>query len=103
MLTVKHIALSGRETIHLAHEVTFIPTDAASNMKTRSPIESAHEGGRLEIVTPYHVPGEPGGHVMGLEGGTVFVMNEVGKTVSRYDLGASNVAFGVDSQTLKAA
>lgn len=85
MLTVKHISIGGEESVHLAREVLFQPSDAAKQVKTRSPIECAHEGGAVMFISEDHIP-------CALVGGTVFVMNEKGKTVERYDLGASMVA-----------
>jgi hypothetical protein len=85
MLTVKHITIGGDESLHLAREVTFTPSEAAKQVKTRSPIECVHEGGNVTIIREDFVP-------LGFSGGTVFVMNDKGKTVDRYDLGASMVA-----------
>lgn len=84
MLTIKHISLSGREVHYLGHEVEFMPTQRNAETKTRSPIESAHSGGTVTVLRETRVP-------IALEGGTVFVMNDLGKTVSRYDLGASDI------------
>jgi hypothetical protein len=100
MLTVKHIAADGREGLYQAYEVNFAPTPEAQRVKTRSPIESAHAGGSVMLIKPAMNPGEIGSYTLGLEGGTIFVMNDVGKTVSRYDLGASDVAYGTDPITL---
>lgn len=101
MLTVKHIHLDGCEVIHQAHEVSFTPTPTEQRAKTRSPIESAHTGGILTLTKPTMDRSESGTYFLGLEGGTIFVMNDHGKTVSRYDLGASEVPFGVDPHTVE--
>jgi hypothetical protein len=62
LLTVKHILPSGNETLYLANRVSFDPR------------------GPSVLI-------ELGNHpALSLTGGTVFVMNEVGKTVSRYQL-----------------
>lgn len=100
MLTVKHITLSGAETLYQAYEVSFQPTDAESQVKRRSPIESRHVGGTLHLTKPTMSPGELGTYDFGIQGGTVFVMNDKGATVSRYDLGASEVPHGADALTL---
>jgi hypothetical protein len=76
MLTVKHISLSGDEVLYQAHECTFSPaTDDGLCPNT------VWVGG--DDKTP-------------LTGGTVFVMNDNGKTVARYDLGASQIPLGAD-------
>lgn len=76
MMTVKHITLSGEEYIYPTTHVNFVP-DAALNQVVNQ------VGGKdtVWLYPPDH-PAQP------LNGGTVFVMNEHGKTVSRYDLGA---------------
>lgn len=80
MLTVKHITLSGEEFVYPTPSVNFVPDRARSQ---------ASGSDSLWIY-------EPDGRPRELTGGTVFVMNERGKTVSRYDLGASPVEFGVN-------
>jgi hypothetical protein len=75
MLSVKHITLSGNETIRLASKVEFVNTAS----KQCAP---AHDTLWVHL---------PDGNLIELEGGTVFVMNDIGKTISRYDLGASMV------------
>jgi hypothetical protein len=79
MLTVKQVHLSGIETIRLAKHVEFEPEAIQKSSETPCP-----SGNRILITLP-----DGGGET--LYGGTVFVMNDVGKTVSRYDLGASMV------------
>jgi len=87
MFTVKHISPSGNESLYSAYEVEFIPSEQAAQCFTRSPIEAAHQGGSLCLTKLVKNPGEIGTYTLGLEKGTVFVMNEHGKTVSRFDLG----------------
>ena len=91
MLTVKHISLSGIETIYPASSVEFRP--AAT--KDCAPASDSV----LAFTEQHYVVAE-------LTGGTVFVMNEHGKTVSRYDLGASMVPMdhrGDDGRAARAA
>jgi hypothetical protein len=71
MLTVKHIAVSGEEMIYPTPRVNFVPSTAK---------EAASNGDSLWIY-------DETGRAHELYGGTVYVMNENGKTVSRYDLG----------------
>lgn len=73
MLTVKQIHLSGLETIRLAKQVEYEPNGRVT------------PGQREVWVTLPNGDGEV------LAGGTVFVMNDLGKTVTRYDMGASQV------------
>ena len=74
MLTVKHVRLSGQEDLYQSVTVWY------------SPIENQTPDGRPAMITMDL--GDP------LTGGTVFVMNDAGKTVARYDLGASMVPVG---------
>lgn len=76
MFTAKHISLSGIEEIHEAAEVRYIP--GADHSTHGDPAV-------VDIGTKR------------LQGGTVFVMNQFGKTVSRYDLGASPIPLDVDA------
>lgn len=88
MLTVKHITIADAESVYeVEGRVTFSskePQNTAAAAKELFPCvafftESGHER---------------------LTGGTVFVMNDHGKTVARYDLGASPIPHGVDGLTL---
>lgn len=78
MLAIKHID-RGIETVYLAQEATFRPSEEAAKCFTRSPIEAATEGGCVNII-------RENGVMLGLVGGTVYVMNEAGKTVAKYVL-----------------
>ena len=94
MMTLKHIELSGHEQIHEVSKVWFNPEAVErleqDNQKTGSGPTP------LPRDTLYaSIPGEP--HPIQISSGTVFVMNQHGKTVSRYDLGASMVGFDKDA------
>lgn len=78
MLTVKHIRLCGVEDIYETQECRYTPA-------TNSQVLAA--AGQSQTDTPDTLWVDAGP----LTGGTVFVMNEAGRTVSRYDLGASMV------------
>jgi hypothetical protein len=78
MLSIKHIG-NGVETVYLAHEATFVPSEEAAKCFTRSPIEAATEGGCVNII-------RENGVMLGLVEGMVYVMNDMGKTVAKYDL-----------------
>jgi hypothetical protein len=78
MFTIKHIHLDGSEEIHEAKSVRFSPSNIERLMTLAGDPNEPHPD-------TLWVDGSP------LTGGTAFVMNEAGKTVSRYDLGASNV------------
>lgn len=75
MMTVKHITLSGEESVYPTNWVNYVP---ASALNDRDAVDT------IWIYTA-DTPAQP------LTGGTVYVMNEHGKTVSRYDIGASQV------------
>lgn len=97
MLTIKHITLSGIENIYQAFDVSFAPAEVPEGQSVRS----KHGGGTLMFMSPTrHAEGTSVFQQINLSGGTVFVMNDHGKTVSRYDLGASDVPHGVDPHTL---
>jgi hypothetical protein len=76
MLTVKHITIADQEHLYEALSVSYEPGGACSTLTGPAPAR----------LIAYLKDGET--HI---QGGTVFVMNENGKTVSRYDLGASSV------------
>ena len=79
MLTVKHITLSGEEFLYSTTRANFVPARAK---------DCAPANDSLWI---YEGPDESERE---LRSGTIFVMNERGSTVARYDLGASMVPFG---------
>ncbi|MGE5510351.1 MAG: hypothetical protein ACM31O_03755 [Bacteroidota bacterium] len=74
MLTVKHIDADGLEHVYEAERVSFHP---------RKTTDNAH----LEIVTPSPAFGRL---TLRESAGTFYVMNEAGKTIAKYTLGARN-------------
>lgn len=83
MLTVKHIHALGDEAIIEVSRVRFTPgtpawesPDGQTGCSATAATVWVHDSKGTEVP---------------LTGGTVFVMNEAGKTVSRYDLGPSPV------------
>ncbi|GAA4108742.1 hypothetical protein ACFFTN_01355 [Aminobacter aganoensis] len=73
MLSIKHIQPSGEETIYASPIVNYVPT---ADFRRSPPT--------LWIEPVGHSSPDPR---LPLTGGICFVMNENGKTVSRYDLG----------------
>jgi len=100
MFTVKHVSIGGRELVVPAVHVFYVPKEDH---------RCAQSGPRRD-VPQRHVkaicPEFPGEHYF--MDGTVFVMNDAGATVSRWDLGASPVPLRDDvtganvSQKIKA-
>lgn len=78
MFSIRHIQLSGHEDIYLASRVSFQP-------------EVTHEQKGGLPSSPTIFIDRPDGSTMPINGGTIFVMNDNGKTVARYDIGASMV------------
>lgn len=70
MMTIKHIDLSGKEFVYPTTHINFVPGDR-NGTTTTSPIVWRYdeEGCAHEI-----------------DNGTVYVMNEHGRTVARYNL-----------------
>jgi len=89
MFTVKQITLSGIENIWECHTVQYYPATARPEPQT-SDVKPFCGG---DAVAMNVVGGDAPVEIFG---GTVFVMNSAGKTVSRYDLGPSTVRFGDD-------
>ena len=87
MLSVKHITLSGCEFIYPCFSAEFRP--AAS--KSPDPTCPAPRDSVIAFTDGHYVVAE-------FSDGTVFVMNESGKTISRYDLGASEVCLQTSAQ-----
>lgn len=82
MLTVKHITLSGEEFVYTTTHTNYVPANAKNCAPASDSLwiyEGADERARE------------------LCGGTIFVMNERGSTVARYDIGASMVPLGVQT------
>lgn len=72
MLTVKHVEPTGHETIHEATDVSSAPADRFGEAVNRVFYTRANS------------------EVEGITSGTVYVMNEAGKTVAVYRLGGWN-------------
>lgn len=86
MMTVKHITLSGEEFIYPTTHVNYVPGGHPPSLNgSEAPPETLWIYGHDDRARP-------------LTGGTCFVMNEHGKTVSRYDLGASMVGLQLQTQ-----
>lgn len=90
MFLVKHISLSGHEDLYQTPTIRYAPrcsTDPATLWIQPVGVAQPPALG-IQIGAPSaHYP---------LTGGTVFVMNENGKTVARYDLGASMIPLEAD-------
>lgn len=84
MFTVKHISISGDEVLYAAEDVACRQCREPSSTAVGEPWRS--------VVTIKH---RDHPH-RDLHNGTVFIMNEAGATVSRWDLGASQVPLGDD-------
>lgn len=78
MLTLKHITPMGNEAIYAAHSVSYTPHP--------EPLEhpSPDHGPLIGTLWYQDVPGAP---MIELRDGTVYVMNDKGSTVGKYDLG----------------
>ena len=85
MLTVKHVAPDGSESIYLASEVRYDP--AMDNGVTGRPPQ-------VWIDTPKNETRGLGSF------GSFFIMTDAGKTVQRYDLGGWTDAPGVPASGL---
>lgn len=86
MLTVKHIRFDGAETIDHAERVIFYPDDSCEGGGSRPAVP--HLRGVVTLV------GATSGGV-DWHSGLIYVMNENGATVAKYDLGpgvSSNAA-----------
>lgn len=86
MLTVKQITIGDVETVWEATEVRFDPA--------HSKRDSAHIN-NVDSLTVYTGDGRS----LSLSEGTILVLNGHGQLVSRYDMGATMVDFGVDPIT----
>lgn len=73
MLTIRHIEPTGHETVLQTMRVTMHPTD----------------GVNLGAPTVFY--DRPDGGTSLVEEGVVYVMNDLGKTVAKYELGSSAV------------
>lgn len=78
MLTLKHCTPLGNESVIETPEVTYSPKqDVAPPEPGRTPLTGTVFYARLGA----------GGEFIELHDGTVYVMNENGRTVAKYDLG----------------
>lgn len=82
MFTIKHISGLGDEEIIQVETVRFSPGTQSC---------MAQNGGASTPPTVWISHLSRGVSETPLTGGTIFVMNDMGKTVARYDLGASPV------------
>ena len=72
MFTVKQIQNTGHEEIYAAQRVSYQPKWSPPNTAGMMiPCVFVHHASGTEII----------------DGGTVYVMNDAGKTINRYDLG----------------
>lgn len=94
MFTIKHIHLDGQEDVLDVAAVRYSPAHgpiAGTVIWADKPSMDARDI-EIQPSTPTTVwITEAGWAERPLTGGTVFVMNSNGKTVARYDLGASSV------------
>lgn len=74
MLTIKHIADDGDEHIYLTSHVNYVPSEAKTAAGYPSSLWRYDETGRAHEFTS----------------GMIYVMNDRGTTVARYDLTAAN-------------
>lgn len=79
-LTAKQISLAGYEVVVACDRVEYSPSPVAGQVAA----PRQDHGGTVDVF-------EAGVVVASFREGTVFVMNERGSTVSRYDLGGSDV------------
>lgn len=79
MFTLKHLTPSGNESLYEATEVFFTPDESAGLAQPSG--TATHSLGTIG----YQI--SPGAAVSGLADGYVYVMNEAGSTVAKYDLG----------------
>lgn len=79
MFTLKHLSPTGAEGLYEADEVFFQPDESAGLAQPSG--TAAHSLG----IVSYKEAG--GSTLQGLTGGYVYVMNEAGSTVAKYDLG----------------
>jgi hypothetical protein len=82
MFSIKHVHLDKSEEMHQSATARFTPSNR----------DVSHAVAVSETPPTVWIDSGP------LTGGTVFVMNECGKTVARYDLGPSHVPLisGID-------
>jgi|GEM_PF-3560353 len=84
MFTVKHISLIGEESLSLVATTRYTPRGLGDDPRDPN-VCSKDAPATLWVRDTANGPEYP------MTGGTIFVMNDKGKTVARYDLGASPV------------
>jgi archaellin len=78
MFTIKHCTPLGNESVIQTPEVTYSP----------HPTPAPAEDGRTALTgTVFYIRPGAGGEQIELRTGTVYVMNDAGSTVAKYDLG----------------
>lgn len=77
MLTVKHIRFDGAESIDYCQRVLFNPSVNRGQLDTPCP----HWDGWVSLIDAIR------GRNIDYDSGIVYVMNEAGSTISKYDLG----------------
>lgn len=87
MFTIKHITPYGNEALHEALEVTYSPfhTPKPFQLSPDAPPDHAKMGDLVAAI--FYRSTNPTADLAELAGGTVYVMNETGATVAKYDLG----------------
>lgn len=78
MLTVKHVGDTGNETIYPATEVSYNPNIGSGSVGGDPNIKHVQSIGCVWYTDPRS------SEIKSLEGGTVYVMNETGKTIATY-------------------
>ncbi|MFA5952298.1 MAG: hypothetical protein WC807_18675 [Hyphomicrobium sp.] len=105
MLTVKHIEVTGHETIYAATRVSYQPRRRADGR----PYDALDASAASDDIAPCIFIDTPKGDTVGLGGfGMFYVMNDAGKTVAKYDLGgwcspAAGVVGGAEPVTWTAS
>jgi hypothetical protein len=75
MLTVRHIYASGHEEIHLTNRVSFQPFSAEGGSPPKTVFWERQDGSTVPLTD-----------------GSVYVMNDLGKTVAKYSLTEETIA-----------
>lgn len=89
MLTVKHIEVSGHESLYPATRVSYKPRMRSDG----TPADKGEDGGGSEYSAACVFIDTPKGDTVPLGSwGAFYVMNETGKTVAKYDLGGWTAA-----------
>lgn len=73
MMTIKHCDLSGEEFVYPTTHINFVPAAVKNCAPTTSSVWRYDEDGRAYEI----------------DSGSVFVMNEHGRTVARYNISAN--------------